>query len=73
MDEEKSQRHLELHEFIRKQMEEKEQAPRTEQEQKSISVPSHCNSEVSDDPIEHGTENCSVQSKVAEPDSLIGE
>ena len=42
-------------------MEEKEQAQRTEREEKSISVRSHCNSEVGDDPNEHSTETRSVQ------------
>ena len=50
-------------------MEEKEQAPRTEQEQKSISVRSHCNT--IDDPIEQGTQTRSVQSKVAEHGSRV--
>ena len=37
MEEEKRRRHLELHELIRKQKEEKEQAQRTEREEKTIS------------------------------------
>ena len=48
MEQEKCRRHLELQELIRKPMKEKEQAPRTEQEQMSISVRSYCNSEVGD-------------------------
>ena len=64
MKQEKRRRQLELQEFIRKQMKEKEQAPRTEQEKKSTSTRSHCNSEVSDDPNEHGTEAHREKSKV---------
>ena len=45
-------------------MKEKEQAPRTEQGQKSTSTRSHCNSEVGDDPNEHGTETHREKSKV---------
>ena len=52
-------------------MEEKEQAQHTEQEDKSISVRSHCNSEVSDDRIEHGTETRSVQLKDAGEGSRV--
>ena len=64
--EQEKRRHLELQEFIRMQMKEKEQTPRTEQEQKSISARSHCNSEVGDDPNEHGTETRGKKSKVAD-------
>ena len=63
MEKEKRRRHLELQKLIRKQMKEKEQT-RTEQEQKSISARSHCNSEVGDDPNEHGTETHREKSKV---------
>ena len=44
MEEEKRRRRLEQQEFTRKQMKEKEQAPRTEQEQNSISARSNCDS-----------------------------
>ena len=54
---------LELQELIRKQMKEKEQA-QTEQEQKITNTRSHCNSEVDDDPNEHGTETHREKSKV---------
>ena len=64
MEQEKRRRHLELQTFSRKQMKEKELAPRTEQEQKSISARSHCISEVGDDPNEHGTETHREKSKV---------
>ena len=66
MEKEKRRRHLELPDFTRKQMKEKEQAPRTEQEQKSTSPRSHCKSEVDDDPNAHGTEKHREKSKVAD-------
>ena len=37
MEQEKGRLHLELHELVRKQMKEKEKAPRTENKQKNIS------------------------------------
>ena len=45
-------------------MKEKVQAPQTELEQKSTSARSRCNSEVGDDPNEHGTETHREKSKV---------
>ena len=66
MEHEKHRRPIELQEFTRKQMKEKEQAPRTEQEQKSTSTRSHCNSEVGDDPNAHGTETHREKLKVVD-------
>ena len=68
----KSRRHLELQEFIREQMRNKEQTPPVEQGQKNTSARSHCNSEVGDDPNQHGTETHSEKSKVAAHGSRDG-
>ena len=56
MEQGKRRRHLELQEVIQEQVRKKEQTPRVEQGQKSTSARIHCNSEVGDDPNEHGTE-----------------
>ena len=66
MEQEKRRRHLELQEFTRKQTKEKDQAPQTEQEQKSTSARRYCNSDVGDDPNELGTKTHSEKSKIAD-------
>ena len=47
-------------------MRKKEQTTRVEQGQKSTSARSHCNSEVGDDPNQHGSETHREKSKVAD-------